>query len=72
MDRALHQQLLVSVEDNFARLLHRQHLGYRGPSTLDLLYYLYTTYAVIKNTGWIANDKHFREAYAPTDPIEVV
>ena len=48
------------------------HLGYSGSSTMYLFSHLYTTYAVINNNNWITNDKRFREAYAPTNPIEVV
>ena len=36
-----------------------------------MLTHLYETYAVISNAGWLANDKHFREPYSPTVPIEV-
>ena len=27
---------------------------------------------MISNVDWLANNKRIREAYAPTDPIEVV
>ena len=39
---------------------------------LHLLTHLYKTYDVISNVDWLAKYKRFREAYAPTDPIEVV
>ena len=39
---------------------------------MDLITHLYVTYADITNADWLANDKRFQEAYAPTDPIEVV
>ena len=50
---------------------HNPHRGYSGTSTMDLLTHLYGTYIVISNAKWLANDKRFREAYAPTVPIEV-
>ena len=58
-----------AVKDNFVRLKHRPHQGYSGSSTLDLLTHLYKTYAVISNIEWLTNDKRFREAYTPTNPI---
>ena len=67
MECALCQQLMGAVKDNFICALHRPHLCYSGSSTLDLLNHLYGTYAVIMNADWIAN-----EAYAPTNPIEVI
>ena len=72
MHRALRQQIIGAIKENFNRVLHRPHLGYSGSSMLDLLTHLYTTYAVITNVDWIANNKHFRKAYTPTDPIKVV
>ena len=72
MYRAFRQQLLGAVEDNFFCVLHRPHLGYSIYITLDLLTHLYMTYAVITNADWIANNKRFCKAYAPTNPIEVV
>ena len=51
---------------------HRLNRWYSGSSTLNLLSHLYETYALISNVDWLANDKCFREVYAPTDPIEVV
>ena len=72
MDCVLRRQLIGAVKDNFVRVLHRPHLGYSRSSTMDLLTHLYVTYAVITNADWIANDKRFPKAYAPTDPIEVV
>ena len=72
MNHALLQQLLGTIEDNFFRVLHRQHLGYSRSSTLDLITHLYEAYSVITNADWLANNKHFHEAYAPTNPIEVV
>ena len=68
---ALRQQLLGAVKDTFVRVKHNPHRGYSGSSTMDLLTHLYGTYIVISNAKWLANDKRFREAYAPTVPIEV-
>ena len=53
------------------RVNHKPHRGYSESSTLDLLAHLYKTYSVISNADWLTNDKRFREAYAPTIPIEV-
>ena len=39
---------------------------------LDILTHLYETYVFISNADWIANNKRFREAFAPTNPIKVV
>ena len=72
VDRALRQQLLGAVEDNFVQVKHRPHQGYIGSSMLYFFTHLYKTYSVISNSNWIANNKHFREAYAPTKPIDVV
>ena len=72
MDRALWQQIMGAVKDNFARVNHRPCQWYSVSSTLYLLTHIYDTYAVITNADWLENDKRFREAYAPTDPIEVV
>ena len=72
MDRALRQQLLGTIKENFVCVLHRTHLGYSRSNTLDLLSQLYATYALITNSNWISNDKHLCEAYAPTNPIKVV
>ena len=58
MDHSLCQQLIGAVKD--------------GSSTLYLLTHMYVTYSVITNFDCLATDKHFREAYARTDPIEVV
>ena len=71
VDRALCQQLLGAVADIFVWVKHKPHRGYSASSTLDLLTHLYETYAVIYNANWIANDKRFCEAYAPTVSIEV-
>ena len=72
VNRTLCQKLLGAVKDTFARVNHKPHRGYSGSSALDLLTHLYETYAVISNANWLANDKRFREAYAPTIPIKVV
>ena len=69
---ALRQQHIDAVKDTFVRVNHKPHRGYSGSSTLDLLTHLYETYAVNSNANWLANHKRFREAYAPTVPIEVV
>ena len=71
VDRDLPQKLLGAVKYTFMRVKHKPHCGYSGSSTLDLHTHLYETYAVISNANWIANDKKFRKAYAPTVPIEV-
>ena len=60
-----------AVEDTLLRVKHKPHRGYSGSSTLYLLTHLYKTYSVISNADWLANDKRFCEAYAPTFPIEV-
>ena len=39
---------------------------------MDLLTRIYETYAVKSDAYWLANDKRFREAYTPTNPIKVV
>ena len=39
---------------------------------MDLLTHLYKTYAIIYNAELLAKNKHFCEAYTPTDPIKVV
>ena len=67
-----HQHLLGDVEDSFVQVEHRPHRGYSGYSMLYMLTHLYETYTDISNANWLANNKHFREAYAPTNPIEVV
>ena len=71
VNRSLRQQLLGAVEDTFVRVKQKPHRGYSGSSTLDLITHLYDTYALISNANWLANDKRFREAYAPTALIEV-
>ena len=68
-DRALCQKILGAIEDTFVRVKHKQHRGYSGFSTLDLLIHLYETYVVISNSDWLANDKRFREAYATASSI---
>ena len=72
VDCALHQQLLGPVKYTFVWVKHKLHIGYSGYSKLDLLTHMYETYAVICNSDWLANDKRFCKAYAPTTPIEVV
>ena len=69
---ALRQQRMGAVEENCVRVKHRPHQGCSGSSTLDLLTRLYKTYTIISNAEWIANNKRFRKAYSPTDPIEVI
>ena len=69
--RTLRQQLLSAFKDTFLRFKHKPHRGYSRSNTLELLTHLYETYAVISNTDWLANDKHFRKSYLPTVPIEV-
>ena len=71
VNRALHQQLIGAIEDTFMPVKHKPHKEYSGSSTLDLLTHLHETYAVILNADWLANDKRFCKAYAPTAPIEV-
>ena len=56
IDRALRQQLLGAVEDNFVRVPHMPHLSYSGSTILDLLTHLYATYAVITNANWILDE----------------
>ena len=51
MDRALCQQLLGAIEENFVRVLYMPHHGYSRSSTLDLLAHLYATYSVITNAN---------------------
>ena len=70
--RALQQQLMGSVKDNFVRVKHRPHREYSRSSTLDLLTHLYKTYDIISNANWLANDRRFCKSYSPTNPIEVV
>ena len=53
------------------RVKNTPHRRYIGSSTLDLINHLYEAYDVISNSEWLANDKRFRKAYAPTVPIEV-
>ena len=72
LECTLSQKLLGAVKDNFVRFKHRSHQRYSVSSTLDLLTYLYKTYAVIFNADWLTNDKRFRNTYASTKPIEVV
>ena len=72
IDRALHQQLLGAVKDNFILVLHKPHIGYIGSTTLGMLTHLYTTYTVISNADWPMNYKRLHEAYYPTDPIKVM
>ena len=72
MDRALFQQLLGVVKDNSIRVFYIPHQYYRVSSTLDMITHLYTTYDVIINTDWLANNKLFRESHAPIDLIELV
>ena len=72
VDRALWQQLLGAVRENFVRLKHRTHRGYRVYITLDLLNHLYDTYFIIYNADCLDNEKLFCEEYAPTNPIQVV
>ena len=71
VDRALCHKLLGAVKYHLLWVKHRPYRGYSGSSTMYLLTYLYKTYVVISKADWIANDKHFRKAYAPTNPIEV-
>ena len=40
MDRALQQQLLGTVTENFVCILYMPHWGYSGSITLDLLTHL--------------------------------
>ena len=70
-DCALRQQLIGAIKATLLRVKHKPHLGYSGPSTLDLLTHLYETYAVISNADWLASDKCFHKAYSPTVPIMV-
>ena len=72
MDRALHQKLMVAIEDKFLHVLHSPHLGYRGSITLDLLTHLYVIYDVIINAEYLANDKRVCKGYAPTNPTKVI
>ena len=72
IDRALCQKLLGAFEETFFQVKHKLHRGYSRSSKLDLLTHLYKTYTMISNADWIANNKLFREAYSPTNPIEVV
>ena len=71
VNRILRQKLIGAVKDTFVRFKKKPHRGYSGSSTLHLLTHLYETYAVISNSDWLANDKRFRKAYAPTVPIEI-
>ena len=63
--------MLGAVEDLFVRVKQKPHQGYSVSSMLYLITHLYKTYPIIYNTDWLVNDKRFREAYTPTDPIEV-
>ena len=72
IERPLCQQHMVAVKDNLVRVLHMPHQGYSTSCTLNFIAHQYVIYAVIVNANWIANDKRLQEAYAPTNPIEVL
>ena len=72
MDCAFRQQLLGTVEDKFVFVLHRPHQGYSRSIMMGLITHLYAMHGVIANVDLLADDKHFGEAYSPTNPIEVL
>ena len=50
-DHALKQQLLGTVDDMFINVLSDTHVGYVNVTNLQLLTYLYSTYANITEGG---------------------
>jgi hypothetical protein len=69
---ALKQQILAAVDNIYVRTLRNTHTGYMMVTTLQILTHLYTTYGQLTPMAMQENDSHFRTAYNPAKPFEML
>ena len=70
VDAALKQQVQNAVPRMYIKALANQYTGFMGVTCAQLLTHLKTTYGRLTPTQLTENDKHFRQAYDPSRPIE--
>ena len=69
-DKALKQQLLSAISEQFYKALCNRTVGYANVTTLQILTYLYNTYGKISATDLMNNDTKMKQSYDPTQPFE--
>jgi hypothetical protein len=72
VQNALKQQLLVAIDDIYVQTLRNTHTAYAMVTTLPILTHLYTTYGKLTPMAMQENDRHFRTAYNPAKPFEML
>jgi hypothetical protein len=70
VDAALKQQIINAVEKLYIRTLQHRHTGFANVNTRQIISHLLQTYGNITPTDIGANDRKFRTAYDPAQPIE--
>jgi hypothetical protein len=70
VESALKCFLLASVEDNFVRALHQQHIGYANCTTRALLEHMFTSYGRVHADNLVANTKLMQLSWDPNTPFE--
>eukprot|EP00957_Ditylum_brightwellii_P140435 10699875-Ditylum_brightwellii.AAC.1 len=68
--KALKNQLLTLVNDNYITAIKEQHIGYTNRSVGDILGHLYNIYGAISSTMLQKSAKHMRTPYDPSAPIK--
>jgi hypothetical protein len=71
-DKALKQLLLQAVDPMYVQPLRNRLTGFAAVTTRAILDHLYTKYGRISPQDLEANDKRFKTAYDPAQPIETL
>eukprot|EP00957_Ditylum_brightwellii_P165287 12584465-Ditylum_brightwellii.AAC.1 len=69
-NKALKNQLLIAVNNNYITTVKEEHIGYTNQSEGDILGHLYNTYGTISSTMLRKSAEYMRTPYDPSAPIE--
>ena len=69
-DKALRQQLLLSVDEIFVSSLRHKYIGYDNTTTREILNHFYSTFSNISPSDLQYNDARLCTLYDANHPIE--
>eukprot|EP00957_Ditylum_brightwellii_P190777 14523618-Ditylum_brightwellii.AAC.1 len=69
-NKALKNQLLTLVDDNYITAIKEEHIGYTNRSVGVILGHLYNTYGAISSTMLQKSAEHILTPYDPSAPME--